>query len=492
MNASRKVLLLTTFLAIFVTTSSIHADVMSWRNGGNGEYASNQLPENWQEHVLWQTALDQKSNSSPILIKGRLYFCQEPNALVCADSKTGEILWKRQHELMDFFEFSEEEKAQALELGERNRELRRELNRRRNEARRLTRQSENQPENEELKQTIKEKRAEFEALRAQRLELSNDPKFPAIEIVPTHQDNGYTSFTPVSDGKYVYAAFGHGVLAAYDLDGNKIWSKRMEHPNPANGPGGAARWGGSTSPILVDGMLIVRFADYTALNPETGEEIWRIPSGVVYGTPAVFEVEGQSFLFTSRGRVIRASDGEIVQDGLVQLHHRFDWTVFNTPFIKDGIIYTVRGFKWQDQDGHAYAYRIPQDLETLNTKGLELIWHTDKVHHQRYYASPIVHKGLMYIFSQDFVFSALDANTGEILYKKKIDGFKGTAYPSLSLVGETLFAGADDGVVIALQPGSEYKEIARSQFEQFRSTPIFLNNIAYLRTYENLYAIKAN
>ena len=98
----------------------------------------------------------------------------------------------------------------------------------------------------------------------------------------------------------------------------------------------------------------------------------------------------------------------------------------------------------------------------------------------------------MYIFSQDFVFTTLDASTGEILYQQEVEGFKGKAYPSLSLVGDTLFAGADDGVVIALQPGREYKEIARSQFELFRSTPIFQNNTAYLRTYENLYAIKAN
>ena len=40
-----------------------------------------------------------------------------------------------------------------------------------------------------------------------------------------HRDHGYASFTPVTDGKLVWAAYGSRGIYCYDVDGNKVWSK---------------------------------------------------------------------------------------------------------------------------------------------------------------------------------------------------------------------------------------------------------------------------
>ncbi len=473
-------------IAIFgVFNFSTFADVQSWRNGGNGEYPESQAPVNWNDNIMWETPLENKSNASPILVGSRLFFCQEPSTLVCVDSESGETLWERSLDKMELLGFTEEQLQQVEALREQDAFYGREINRVSTDYRRIRNRLNQDPENEELKNQLQAKDDELSDIRKRRSASARVDKIETEALTITHPTNGYTSFTPVSDGKRVYVAFGQGILGAFDLEGNKIWEKAMERPNPSKGRN---EWGGSTSPLIVDGKLIVRFSNYTALDPETGEEIWRLPSEPVYGTPAVFEVEGQSFLFTPRGELIKTSDGKVLQSGLVALHNENPWSVFNSPVIEGDVIYTMRGFRG---DGHAHAFRIPKTLDKLHAAGLEEIWHTE-IHMNRYYASPIAHEGLLYALSQYFVLTVLEMDTGEKVLEHKITGLRGQAYPSISLADGKLFLASDSGTLITLQPGPEYKELGRSQFETFRSTPIFQNDIAYLRTYEKLYAIREN
>ena len=94
--------------------------------------------------------------------------------------------------------------------------------------------------------------------------------------------------TPCSDGRYVYTCNGLGIVTKHDLEGNRIWAKVMEKPDH--------NWGASASPQLIGGKLIVRFADYVALDPKNGNELWRVKDPQTFGTPASFQVEGNWFI----------------------------------------------------------------------------------------------------------------------------------------------------------------------------------------------------
>ena len=59
----------------------------------------------------------------------------------------------------------------------------------------------------------------------------------------THPTAGYSAPTPVTDGKEVFVAYGNGLVACYDLDGNRKWLKLIEHTNLA--------FAHSGSPVLV-------------------------------------------------------------------------------------------------------------------------------------------------------------------------------------------------------------------------------------------------
>lgn len=77
-------------------------------------------------------------------------------------------------------------------------------------------------------------------------------------------------------------------------------------------------------------------------------------------------------------------------------------------------------------------------------------------------------------------------------YSEKIKGFTGTAYPSLTLAGEVIFIGAEDGNTAFIIPGRKFEEISRAKIDPFRSTPIFDGATCYLRTQEKLRAVRAN
>ena len=66
---------------------------------------------------------------------------------------------------------------------------------------------------------------------------------------------------------------------------------------------------------------------------------------------------------------------------------------------------------------------------------------------------------------------------------------RGSTYPSISLAGPYLFVSSDNGTTVVVQPGREYKELARNKLEAFRSSLVFEGKRVYIRTEKNLYCI---
>ncbi len=452
------------------------ADIPSWRNDGNGLYPAARAATDWGDpsRLAWETPLPSRSNGCPILVGGKLFFTAEPATLVCADAKSGKILWQKSNEYADLIELSpaqakelEAAQGQAKAVAEKTAPLERELYR---SERRMRRDRDNAG-----------LRSEVEELRRQIADLKKDagPLAAQMDKPPAHDVNGYSSYTPVSDGRHVWACFGTGVVVCYDLAGNRVWHRRTDGPDHD--------WGGASSPTLVDGKLIVRFTDYLALDPATGKELWKTPSGgVVFNCPASFELDGRHYLYTGRGELIRASDGKKLpsQDfkGIAK-----PWCFFNTPSVIGKRIYCAHGS--EGEQGEAHALEIPASADQLEKDGLRVVWHR-QVDKNRYYSSPLVHEGIVYLISREYQMQALDAASGDEIWSEKIRGFTGTAYPSLTLAGEVIFVGAEDGNAAFVKPGRSFEEISRTKVDPYRSTPIFDGEWTYLRSHEKLRAFR--
>ena len=107
-----------------------------------------------------------------------------------------------------------------------------------------------------------------------------------------HPNNGPATPSPVTDGRNVYVFFGDFGLLSYGPDGEERWRYAVGPFSTPNGHG--------TSPILVDGMVILmsdqdRASFLLALDQEDGSVRWRTerPEAVHgYATPSLYQPDG--------------------------------------------------------------------------------------------------------------------------------------------------------------------------------------------------------
>lgn len=468
--------LLITITLTALSSFAYSENIVSWRNGGNGVYADASPTVDWNnpDSVLWKIETPVWANASPLVVDDRLVYTSEPTELICVDAKTGETLWEVSNSYEDVANLGPEEQSRLVKAKRDKARLEIQLEPLRKELYKVNRLYQRNKEDEDLRKQLRAIRNKVGAIEAK-----VDPILKRFEMPRAHDTNGYASFTPCSDGEYIYSCNGLGIVTKHDLDGNRVWAKVMEKPDH--------NWGGSVSPQLIDGKLIIRFSDYTALDPKSGEELWRVPNPINFGTPASFQLKGQSFLYTGRGELIRVSDGEKLpsQDWVIP---EKKFAFFNTNFVSGNRIYAVHGAK--GLQGDLYCMKIPDTLAELEENGLSIEWHAN-VSQERYYASPLEHEGLVYIFSMGQLFQVFDADTGEQVYSHKIPGRMDRTFPGLLLVNGMIYAGEENGTAFFLKTGKAYEEIARLDIGECRSTPVFSDGIAYIRTMENLIAFKA-
>ena len=115
------------------------------------------------------------------------------------------------------------------------------------------------------------------------------------KLEPIHQANSHASSTPVTDGKRLYVYFGSFGLLAYDLEGKEVWRKPLPMPKTFFDQGTG------TSPMLAEDKLLIFMqvgndSHLLAVNPATGETIWKAPMpdyNNSYATPVSWKENGK-------------------------------------------------------------------------------------------------------------------------------------------------------------------------------------------------------
>jgi len=295
----------------------------------------------------------------------------------------------------------------------------------------------------------------------------------ALGAAKTHRENGYTSATPVSDGRRVFAVFGNGVVAAYDIDGKRLWSRFVEKP--------LHKWGHCASPVLVGGKLLVQFEKLQALDPTDGSrvwsqslEMWANQREKRWGTCTPTRIGETDVVVTVSGKVIRVSDGMVLFRDLARI-------TYATPLIHDGVVYFF------DQTG-GRAVRLPATPDGQP----EVLWNAKTVK-ERHYGTPLLHDGVIYAITRRGHFSAFDAKGGTEIYQEKLllaktEKQPNAAYASITLAGKLLYFAGMDGSIVVVKPGRKYEQVARNKVETgLRSTPVFEGTRMYVRAPEHLY-----
>jgi outer membrane protein assembly factor BamB len=462
MLPSARNLLAIVLLASIAALPTPAETIIGWRTDGTGAYPKAQPPLEWSttKNVVWCTPMPGYGVSLPVILDQRLFICSEPATLLCLNREDGKILWQKtssyseveidanvrdqlQIELAETAKLNEKQSAVQKEMDTLHRSL-----------------TKDKAPKEEIDSKLKPFRTKIDELKREKLKLTVAVRYTQPG---THPTAGYSAPTPVTNGKEVFVAFGNGLVACYDLAGNRKWLKLIEHTNLA--------FAHSGSPILAGDKLLIHFTDLVALDLKTGNEAWRLKSPAGWGTPLATRVGDVDVVMTPKGALVRAQDGKLLSDKLGSCGA-------NSPILNQGIVYYIHGF--------ANAIRVPESLaEPVKP---QILWKGKAKGGGYGFCSPVIHDGLIYAANDQGILTVLDAANGNIVYEQRLN-LGGSIYPSISLAGNQIYVSSDNGATVVLQPGREYKELARNKLESFRSSLVFEGKRVYIRTGKNLYCI---
>ncbi|MEI6501947.1 MAG: PQQ-binding-like beta-propeller repeat protein [Armatimonadota bacterium] len=453
------------FILTLIVSAAVAAPV-GWRTDGTGKYPSATPPTEWaaDKNIVWSTPMPSWSNATPVPVGDKLFLCSEPDTLLCVSATDGKILWQRTNGYKDV---ATPEDAAVLDAANAQAaELRKQYNQAAGEFYRTRTALQDKPDDAELKAKLEEAKQKMADLQAQLKPLdANWYVFPK-----TYAINGFSTPTPVCDGQRVYALFNHGVVAAYDLDGNLLWRRFTEKSN--------SEWGHSTSPVIADGKLIIHILNLTALDLATGKEIWKVRLPEDWGTPQVGKIGDTAIIVTANGDLVRASDGKVLASKLCRLE-------YGDPILAGDRLYFIHN----DGGTAPRAFKLPASIDEANFKP-ELLW-TAEIRKDRYYAASVLDNGIIYAVTQTGILNAIDTETGKVIYEQAL-GAKPTYYPAIAMAGNFLFVSNDQGTTFVIKPGRTFELVGQNNLEPFRSCPVFIGNKLYLRGLKNLYCIGTN
>ena len=269
--------------------------------------------------------------------------------------------------------------------------------------------------------------------------------------------------TPLSDGKHVFVWNGMGVAACFDLDGHRKWITRVETDHIVYG----------SSPALSDGVFAAFFGKLFGFDAETGKLKWtqhRINKNIA--AILADRLANQNVFISQPGEVIRPSDGHLLFRPRGLPPGDSGWS---PPVILGDTMYAPRYgvkelnvFDFTNCNGESWQ---PQHVATIGTTP-DADRKPDGGWMDRPTAgSPLVHEKLPYqidIYGNLFV---SDIAEKKLLYWRdlKLRGFhhyKSVPVPaSPTLIGQHIFFCDNQGTTVVIEPGREFKEVARNNID---------------------------
>lgn len=300
--------------------------------------------------------------------------------------------------------------------------------------------------------------------------------------------------SPTTDGNHVWAFISTGVLACYDVEGNRVWETNLEE-----------RYGRfdlyfvmSSTPLLDKDRLYIQLIHSNAwlvlaLDKMTGEEIWKHKRKSdateecehAYTSPILYRDAEREYLVVHGADYVTAhslKDGnEIWRCGGLNPVASYNYSLrfVASPVVTDELI-VVPSAKNGPVVGIDPAAQ--GDITNSEWQRWKLQQGTPDV------PSPLIHQGLVYLCRENGDLICLDAVTGEQLYRERTHRHRHRASPIYA--NGFVYLTARDGVVTVVKTGRKFEIVASNAIgEVIAASPVIADGTLYLRSYDALYAI---
>jgi len=309
--------------------------------------------------------------------------------------------------------------------------------------------------------------------------------------IKKHARTNYASETPVTNGKRVYVYFGMTGLFCYDMDGTLVWKKDLGAFETQRG------WGTGSSPVLYKDKLYVKVDNekhsfLVALDASTGDEIWKVERDELtnYGTPFIWKNSVRTELVTGgqRARAYDPATGELIWEVQMGGHYNIP-----SPTADRNLLLMGNG-GYRDVPGTFFAIKagaegdITPDSGSLSSDGVA--WFNPDAAFLGN-PSPLLYNGLVYLISsRGGEITCLDVETGEIIYKEKIEKVA-ACWASPWVNQNKIFFMDEKGVTRAFKAGREFELLHENKLDDRFWASVAVAGDAYLfKGDKRLYCIK--
>jgi len=311
--------------------------------------------------------------------------------------------------------------------------------------------------------------------------------------------------SPATDGKRVFFLYGEGTLVGFDLDGRQLWSRNIEKEFGNL----ALQFGYSNSPVLLDGRLYItvirRDRPYRepkadgpldsfllALDPETGRTLWKQPRKTdafdegmeTYMTPIPFERDGKVELLATGCDFITAHDPATGKElwRFEYWHDKVrDSRVIPSLVAGQGLIFGSR---------HKHMGVFALEPPARQGDPGRIVWEFDEAAPDC--STPLFYEGRLYVFDglKRKTVTCLDPKTGRTIWQSRVGG-RARWWSSPTAAGGKLYLISEDGEIVVLEAGDEFKVLFETKFEEppIQSSIAIANGHLFIRTAENLYGV---
>jgi outer membrane protein assembly factor BamB len=440
-----------------------------FRQGGSAREDAATPPPTWgpTENVCWSAPLASWSNASPVRMGSLVCVQEEPVTVACHDVSTGVRRWAARADKVEALPKAEQAAARAVVQAAE------------------AAASELVPAREAYSKTLRAVRAgtatsaDLEALsrRVDALKATVEAA-SRWRTPPDRGIVGYSSATPVTDGRGLFTLFAHGVVAAWEPDGTRRWiAVQPEPPRPMLGYDD----GQSASPVLAGGLLIVPYGKLTARRTDTGAVVWQGASWPHYAGPAVLRAGGQDLLVTPDGQLVRAADGKVLRKDMALM-----W--YLTPAVHGDRIYFLEarsdGLAAQNGGTDLVAWQV-HDAEG----GASELWRVRLPVTRAFYTAPVASADAVFMVDWEGEALRVDAATGAVQKRLRLEPLRPhPVYTSPILAGGALYTASEQGATVRLALDTLAPTLVGT-LGPSRATPAFDGARVYVRTLDRLYCL---
>ena len=303
-----------------------------------------------------------------------------------------------------------------------------------------------------------------------------------------------SSPSPVTDGRHVWVMTGTGVLKAFDVEGNEVWTRNIQQDYGEFG----LQWGYGSSPLLFEDSLYVQVLHgmmtdepsyVLRISKANGRTIWRVErptlarreSPDAYTTPAVLWHDGMAEIVVSGGDVVTGHDPahgtELWRADGLNPSNAGSYRIVASPVVHGEMVFApsrVRPLLAIKAGGRG------------DVTASHVIW---SFNNGPDVPTPVTDGNYLYVINDRGIMWCLDATTGKEVYGRR--RLRSATYSGSPVLADgKVYITDEDGVTTVVQAGPEFAILAENDLGEYTlSSPAVSDGQIFIRTEGFLYAI---